>query len=231
MSQDSIVCVLTSPVRFFEARARMRPNWVLATVPVIVQCVLASAMGVVVSIKTQGAMASAFAEFREGNFPDDGTGLLMAAVPAMSVLFNVLGTMGFFAVSAGAIVLFDVLFAQSGHVRRLVEFTGYSYLPTLAWSMVTLAVLVFWWTPVPLKVSSLATMNDVGSMIATHQANLASTPLQISLRIVASYFWAWQIAIQSAALRVVSGFTIAGAWAAGIVLISVFVVLPYVLAG
>jgi len=176
-------------------------------------------------------MTSAFAQFRGGGLGDSGTGLLVAAVSTMSVLFNVLGTMGFFALSAGTIVLFDILFAQSGRVRRLVEFTGYSYLPTLAWSMVTLAVLLFWWSPAPLRMPSFENMNDVQSMIATDQAGLASTPLQIPLRIVALYFWGWQIAIQAAALRVVSGFTIAGAWAAGIVLSSVFVMLPYVLAG
>jgi hypothetical protein len=221
MSFDSIACVLISPIRFFEARSRRRPNWAGAAVPVVTQCVLAGAIGTVVSNKGQAAITTALAQFRDGNGGDGGTGLLMTAVSAISVLFNVLRTMFFFAVSVGAVIVLDILFAQSGRVRRLVEFTGYSYWPTVAWSVVTLAVLVFWCTPAEMSAPSLANMNDVGTMVANHQVRLASTPIQITLRIIASFFWGWQIAIQAAALRVVSGFTVAGAWASGIVLISV----------
>jgi hypothetical protein len=188
-------------------------------------------MGIVVANKGRATMTAALAQFTDGNSPDGGTALVMTAVSVLSVVFSLLGTMGFFALSAGLLVLLDVLFAQSGRARRLVEFTAYSYLPGVAWSIVTLAVLTFWWTPAPMRVPSLTNINDMQAMIASHQVQLASTPIQITLRIVASFFWAWQIAIQAAALRVVSRFSIAGAWGVGIVLISVFVVLPRVVGG
>jgi hypothetical protein len=165
-----------------------------------------------------------------GDIEGAGSGNVIALTTSVfAVIVNVLGTMGFFAASVAALALLDVLFSQSGRIRRLIEFAAYAYLPTVVWGVISLTVLLIWWTPAQLRVPSFASPDDFPALLATHQANLQASPIQITLRIVASYFWAWRIAIQVAALRVVSGFSVLGTWVSGVVLIGIFVILPWLI--
>jgi hypothetical protein len=70
-------------------------------------------------------------------------------------------------------------------------------------------------------------MSDLPQVIADYQRLLASTPLQIALRTIGMFVGLWLVALQCAALRVVSGFTVLGAVASGIVMGGLLVVLPW----
>ena len=132
-----------------------------------------------------------------------------------------------FLFSALAVVVLDMLFAQSGHGRRLVEFTGlafYSQLP------LALAVLVFtiWWQEMDtLRLPPEATGQELAEAVLAQQQESAAAAGLSTLRLMGAYFWCWLVALQAAALRVVSGFSTGGAWAAGILLAVLFVGLPY----
>lgn len=224
MSHRSLFRVLTSPVRFFEARAGESPSWTPAMAPVLTHGALASAAAVIAAGKGRAALAPALAGFGVDTGGNDallGIGLVFGA------LFAFVFTWFLFALQAGAAVVLDVVFAGSGRARRLVEFTGYAYLPSVLWAAASLMALAVWWSPAPLRVPSTLPMSDLPQVIADYQRLLASTPLQIALRTIGMFVGLWLVALQCAALRVVSGFTVLGAVASGIVMGGLLVVLPW----
>ena len=82
--------------------------------------------------------------------------------------------------------------------------------------------------PEPLRLPPGVTSVELLDVLRAYQENSANAPLLSTLRLVASYFWCWFVALQAVALRVVAGFTVGGAWAAGGLLAALFVVAPYV---
>ena len=143
--------------------------------------------------------------------------------PALSAFVGALiaGLLGF-AVHAGALVTFDMFTARSTAKKRrcLVDLSAAAYWSQLAWSIPALAAVWWFWDPPALIVR--------GGTV--QQADVLSRePLQIVLTQTRQFAHLWLIGLHAVALRVVSGLTVGGAWAAGITLATVFVGGPWVI--
>ncbi len=127
-----------------------------------------------------------------------------------------------------AVVTLGQVFAQSNRTQRAVEFTCLAYVTQLPWALVTLVYAVVWFDPAPLSFSPFVTTADIPRVLAQYHAEIASSPVQLTLRLVGVFFRLWFVAFQCAALYVVCNFTVLGAWAAGLSVGSVVVVIPWV---
>lgn len=84
-----------------------------------------------------------------------------------------------------------------------------------------------WFQPEPLVVSDTADINERLQAMQFYRESVETSPFMLTIGLIGAYFGLWLVALQATALRVVSGFTVGGAWTAGIVLGSVFVVIPW----
>ena len=147
---------------------------------------------------------------------------------ALAVVSVVAGVAVMFWLSVGALVALDLLFTGSGQSRRLVECAALAYWSQVPWSLATVGILLWCFDPEPLQLSPDMSSSELPARIMAYQDDLRSTPLMETVHVVGLYFGMWLVALQAAALRVVSGFSVPGAWAAGILLATLFVVIPYV---
>ena len=211
-----------SPVRFFRARLERPPRYLAALAPLVAYTALTSAAVLVVMGKTRRVTEVAFAGLEGAALPPawvaDAIGVMSSFTAACSV----------FALGALAVLALDTLFVQSGRGRRLVEFTALAYWTQLPFTAVWLVIVAAWWEPAPLRLPPDAMSVELLDVLSAYQENSEGEPLPSTLRLVASYFWCWFVALQAVALRVVAGFTVGGAWAAGGLLAVLFVVAPYV---
>ncbi len=210
-----------SPVRFFRARLEGPPRYLAALVPLAAYTALTSAAVLVVMDKTRRVAEVAFAGVAAPALPPAWVGAAIGIISSVTAAFFV------FALGALALSALDMFFAQSGRGRRLVEFTALAYWSQVPFTAVWLGIVAGWWEPAPLRLPPGATSVELLEILSAHQEASAGEPLPATLRLVASYFWCWLIALQAVALRVVAGFTVGGAWAAGGLLAAVFVVAPY----
>lgn len=214
--------LLFSPVRFYRARLEAPPRYLAALVPLAAHIVLSSATVLAATRKTQRVTEVAFEQ----------AGL---AAPAPAWVGDVIGVVSsitagcfLFGISALSVVVLDMLLAQSGRGRRLVEFTALAFYSQLPLAAVGLTVVVWWWSPAPLRLPAGITSIELADFLRAYQADSADTPGLSALQLAGYYFWCWLVALQAAALRVVSGFSVGGAWAAGITLAVLFVGIPSV---
>ena len=210
-----------SPVRCFRARLERPPRYLAALAPLAAYIALTSAAVLVVGGKTRRVAEAAFAEMAAPPLPPAWVG------DAIGVISSVTAGCAVFALSALAVLTLDTLFVQSGRARRLVEFTALAYWSQLPFTAVWLGILAWWWQPEPLRLPAGVTSVELLDVLSDYQEDSASAPLLSTLRLAASYFWCWLIALQAVALRVTAGFTVGGAWAAGGLLAALFVVAPY----
>ena len=220
-STVSPIRIVDSPTRFYRTRANMSPSWLLAFSPVIATTALYVAAAGVLNLKVQPHVEAAMSEM----------GVDLGQVP--TGLIAVVGLMGsaaaylaMFGAMALVLVVLDLLFAQSGSARRLVEFAGFAFVSQLPLAILGLA-LAIWVTPEPLRLPADATLAEFPDIMRKYQATVVGGVRQSVLQMVGVYFGLWMAALQAAALRVVSGFSVGGAWAAGILLAVLFVGIPY----
>ena len=217
----SLVHIVDSPLRFFRSRAEVSPNWMLALAPVVAAAVMTVMAAGVLNFKVQPHIEAAMSEM----------GVDMGQVPAgalaaVGLIAGAVGYLAMFGAMALTVVVLDLLFAQSGRARRLVEFSGFAFVSQLPLSILGLALAV-WSTPEPLRLPADTTLAEFPNIIAEYQAGVTTGAAQATLRMIGVYFGLWLAALQAAALRVVSGFSVGGAWAAGILLAALFVGIPY----
>lgn len=211
-----------SPVRFFRARLERPPRYLGALAPLAAYIALTSAAVLVAMGKTRRVTEVAFAGVEAAALPPAWVG------DAIGVMSSVTAGCSVFVLSALAVLALDMLFVQSGRGRRLVEFTALAYWSQVPFAAVWLAIVAGWWELAPLRLPPGATSVELLEVLQAYQEDSASEPLPSTLRLAASYFWCWLVALQAVALRVVAGFTVGGAWAAGGLLAALFVVAPYV---
>ena len=111
-----------------------------------------------------------------------------------------------------------VLFAGSGRARRLVEFSALAYWVQVVWAAVSLIAVLVAYSPSPLDLPISRGRLAVEGAMAEYLADEAGTPFMLSIRLVGVYFGLWFTALQACALRVVSGFSVVAASAAGVVM-------------
>ena len=221
IGSSSPLRIIDSPLRFYHARMELQPRWRLAFLPVVASATLQVAAGGILSLRLQPHLNAALAEMGvvAGPLP---TGVLAAVT-------LVAGAAAYMAISGAMVlvmVVLDLLFAQSGRVRRLVECAGYAFISQvpLAAAGLGLAIGV---TPEPLRLPPDATLADFPNIARDYQEGVAGGTVRAVMQMIGVYFGLWLAALQAAALRVVSGFSVGGAWAAGILLAVLFVGIPY----
>lgn len=213
--------LLFSPIRFFRARLEGPPGYLAAFVPLAAYAVLVTAAAVATGRKTRLAAAAAIDQAQLPSMGPPWIGDMLAVVSSVTAV-------GFmFTASALAAVALDMLFAQSGRSRRLIEFAALSYWSQLPFAAAWLGIAVWWWRPEPLSLAPGVTSVELFETLQAYQDQNADTGLLSTLRLVGAYFWCWFVALECAALRAVAGFTAGGAWAAGVLLAMLFVVVPY----
>ena len=201
----------------------MPANWLGAALPVVAQTVLLAIAGSLVNLRMHAEIVQVVSGV-------DGTNPLFS--PAFGVIlaiFSVVaGTAMVFWLAAGALVVLDILFAGSGQSRRLVECCALAYWSQVPWSLIGLVILSIWGHPEPIRIPTNASPSELTTLLVERQAHFQSMPVMQTVQLVGVYFGLWLVGLQATALRVVSGFSVRGAWAAGIVLGTLFVALPYV---
>ena len=219
---SALVNIFWSPVRCFRARLRTTARWLQATLVVCLHATVVSITAIVMGRTGQAMVAPALEPLAMAARLPPGAAEAVAFVSGM--LTSAVAFVG----AAIAVVTLGQLFAQSARTQRAVEFTCLAYVTQLPWALVTLLYALAWFDPPPLSVASSVTAADVPRVLAHYQSEIASTPVQLALRLVGVFFRLWFVAIQCAALYVVCNFTVLGAWAAGLSMGSVFVVIPWV---
>ena len=216
-----IVRLVDSPLRFFRSRLRHPPRWPLASAAVIAHTVLVAATVLVVTRKGRLATTPGLTALGvEGRIPP----LVGDVIGVVSV---VTANLAVFALTTLVLVGSDALFSQSGRARRLVEFAGLAYVTQLPWGIGALAVSLWVWDPEPFRVSPGVSAVELPDLLRRHQESMAAAPVQSTLRVIGAYFTVWLVALQCAALRVVSGVSGSTAWGVGLVLVLLLVVMPY----
>lgn len=129
-------------------------------------------------------------------------------LPAGAVIFAALfaaAGLASFALHAGAVVVIYLMAAsEPGQARRLVELSALTYWTQAAWSAPAAAVLF-----------------SAGAPPGEHPGTVAEV-----VEVTGRLWGLWLIGLHAAVLRVAAGFTVAGAWAAGVVLCAIFFGFP-----
>lgn len=135
---------------------------------------------------------------------------------AVAALSSIIGGSVNVGLLVGATVAIAVLSGASVRVRSLIGCCAVTYWVEVTWAVIGL-VAVFVWDPPALN----------GANVQAHAAALASSPFLLTYNLVGAYFSLWVVVLHAVALRVVSGFSVRGAWVVGILLGSVFVAVPW----
>ena len=143
----------------------------------------------------------------------------------VAVLVAIIGGLAIFAVHAGAVIMLDVAVAQSRQARRFVELCALSYWPQLLVSIPVLAATWWFFDPPPLVYRGAGA--DVMAAAMNYADEVARLPIAIIVDTARQFAALWLIALHACALRVVSGLTVGGAWAAGIILAILFMGVPW----
>ena len=190
-----------SPVEFFEARLRARPNWCLAGLAPLSCAGLQLAAALVVAAKVQPDIEALTAAL----------GVSASLVPAGHV-FAFFGVAGF-PVACGAVVLaaiaLDGWLGGVGRPARLAEgavWCFYSHVPSAAFALAA----AWWWEPRPIRIAPGLGSADVIALAGEYQAAVVNAPLFLTSRIFASYAALWLIGLLGVLLAVESRLSTTG---------------------
>lgn len=209
--------LVSHPVRFFRDCLE-RPRTVAAPGSVLASYLLVVGVGTaLVSSRTR-----------------EGLQVLQNPIPAaveVGLAFGsaIAGIATVFVLTTLALVMLDLAFSQSGRAGRLWELSAYAQYPQVLWAVSSLFIVAVWFHPLPLVLTQteLSDSAFVREAVERWQQQQAAGPLQRTLSLISAYAGLAAVALQCCALRVVSGFSLGGAWAAGVVLAGVFVVTPW----
>jgi hypothetical protein len=213
------VKLFLAPTDFFRARISRPPNWPGALLLLATICA--------------GTVAVALATVRRGRTAVEPI-LAAAGVTAPANLIDIFvivlavtGFVGSFALMTGSLVFLDSLFSQSGRANRLIEFSAFAHAVQLPLILIAFALSA--WGPVPAvrTPSGVLKANEWQELSQKYMTQLRDSPAQRLGRILSTYATFWIVAIQASALRIVSGFSVRGAWAAGCMLALTFGVGPW----
>ena len=206
--------VIDSPVRYMRARVDASPQLAWALLPVAINALLVGGAGIVTSARFVAAANSI-----------DG---VVAPSPPMYVLLPlsvVFGLIGF-AAHVGAVVALDAVTTQSGLRGRLVELSGLAYWSQVLWSAPALLVMWLYLDP---EAFVLPSNMDVMTPAMAYREIVGPEPLQIVMARTQQFAGIWLVGLHATVLKVVSGFTTGGTWAAGFAMGGVFLGIPAVL--
>ncbi|MDE0004925.1 MAG: hypothetical protein OXQ29_19720 [Rhodospirillaceae bacterium] len=212
---------MDSPIRFMQRRLESSSDWFSASLPLAAYVVISAGASAVIAERTNSAIGSALQQ--SGHTLPDLPAAVTIIIGGGSV---VMAGMSVFLVQAGALWAFDALTVQSGRAARLVELAALSYWTQVVYAFAALLLVAFLFEPPPLRVPSAVSGFELQRLLADYGANMQAAALPSSLALVRQMFLIWLVGLYACALRLVSGFSIGGAWAAGVVLAVLFVIGP-----
>ena len=202
------------PIRYLQARvAAGPPRPFPAIVPVVINALFVGSAGMILQFRTTVSTSG---------LPETATGFQLP-IPIVILVALVVGLLGF-AVHAGAVIMLDMVTAQSRQARRYVEFCALAYWPQLLYSIPALAATWLYFDPPPIVYRAGA---DMMATAMDYGAEVASMPFSILMDTARQFAAVWLIALHACALRVVSGLGVGGTWAAGIGLAVLFFAVPW----
>ena len=216
--RGGFIRLIDSPIRYMQARAASGPTRLYSAIlPVVLNALFGGGAGLImqarninVNLLESGLLLSV-----------TDVGLMILVGIIVAIVFGLVG----FAIHAAAVIMFDLLTVQSRQGRRLAELCALAYWPQLLCSTPVLAAMWWFYDPPP--------MVDAGAGADVMQANmryaeqLLREPVYI-LTTQAQWFAAlWLVGLHACTLRVVSGLTVGGTWAVGIILAILFLGVPW----
>lgn len=215
------VRLFDSPIRYMRERVAKPHQWATAMTPLVVYAAASSAASVVVGERTSVAIRAGMEQ----------AGQAVPEVPAVfSIVIGggstVMVVAAAFALQAGVIATADILVVQSGQVKRLVELAALSYWTQVIYAVGALAVSTAYFDPEPLRLPPGGVSVELQQVLAEYGQSIRQGDLSSSLQLIRQMFTVWLVALYAVALRVVSGLTVGGAWAAGVVLAVLFILVP-----
>lgn len=208
----SIVKLAVSPILFYQERVSGPPRWASPVAALVCCGVLTATAGVI-------STARALGEFRTEV-------MLLASVVSM-FMFILL-----FWLQTGAVMVLARIFLfydddKETNGLRLVECSALAY-----WTQVPiLAAGVGVWAMQPWGETALLSASaGIGEIMAAIENFTLSQEVTVWVTMfgdIAYYFSLWVVVLQAAALRAVTKFSVGGAWAGGILIGTVFVLLPW----
>mgnify|MGYP001156504041 CR=1 FL=1 len=205
-----------SPVRFFDARRRDRPDWATALTAPVLCAGLQTVSAAIFSDKTRPVVAAALARLD----------LPLAGLPTghMFVAMSVLTYPMYFGLLTLAVLALDVLTTDSGESARLTELTALSFYTQVPYCVIM--ILIAWvWVPEPLRLST-GSSTDVLTAVYRYRDAMLSGPLLSTGRLLSYYSLLWLAAVLSVALTVVCRLSTRATVVTTIVLLTVCVAAP-----
>ena len=190
------------------------PRLSLALIPVVVNALFIGGEGLLSQSRMKMLM------------PDVSEPLPLPGPPIPVVGFMaIVGGFASFAVHAGAVIMLDMATTQSRQSRRFFELCALAYWPQLLFSIPALAAT--WWFFDPPVIVYRGAGADVFAAGMTWAEEVARMPFSILMDTVRQFAAVWLLSLHACTLRVVSGLTIGGTWAAGIGLAVLFMGVPW----
>ena len=201
-----------SPVRFFDARRRRRPDWRTALAAPALCAGLQSVSVSIFNSKTRPIVDSALARL---DLPLTGL-----PSPHLFVAISALAYPAFFGLLTLAVLALDVLVKDSGQPTRLTEFTALCFYTQVPYCL--LMILIAWfWVPDPIRLPVGLSTAELLSWMRHYQATMLSGPLLSTGRLLSYYSLVWLAAVLSVALKVVTGLSTRATVVMAIVLFTV----------
>ena len=201
-----------SPVRFFDARRRGRPDWATALAAPVLCAGLQTVSIAIFSGKTRPVVDAALARL---DLPLTGlpTGQVLVAVSTLTYPM-------YFGLLTLAVLALDVLTNDSGEPARLTELTALSFYTQVPYC-VAMIVIANVWVPEPIRLPTGPSTVDVLTAVSRYRDAMLSGPLLSTGRLLSYYSLLWLAAVLSVALKVVGGLSTRATVIATIVLLIV----------
>ena len=187
--------LVSSPVRFFDARRRRQPSWATALAAPALCAGLQSVSMSIFSGKTRPMLDAALSRL---DLPVTGlpSGPLFAAMSALTYP-------AFFALLTLGVLALDVLVGGSGQPARLTEFTALCFYTQVPYCL--LMILIAWvWVPVPIRLPAGPSTAELLAVVQGYRETMQSEPLLSTGRLLSYYSLLWLAGVLSAALKVVA---------------------------
>jgi hypothetical protein len=187
---------LVHPAIFFCGRLQQKPNWPLALTAPALCMVLQFVSGLMFSSKAQPIVQEFLAREHLQQTDMRMFGVL-ASIFAGASWAATCGTM------IAAVVCFDVLFEDSGRLKRLAEFTALSFFAQLPFC-VLIIVVAWFWSPEPIGLALDSSPGELAATIQQWKGEMFGWwPLAAS-RVIGYYALTWQVVLIGIFLKVVS---------------------------
>ena len=210
------VRLVDSPIRYMQARiASGPPRLYSAIVPVVLNALFAGGAGFIMFLRP--VLESGL------SLPATGSGFMFLVI--LFIISAIVFGLVVFAIHVAAVIVFDLLTVQSRQGRRLAELCALAYWPQLLCSIPVLAAMWLFYDPPPMVLQGEGA--DAMQADMRYAEQLFREPVFILTTQVQWFADLWLVGLHACTLRVVSGLTVGGTSAAGVILAVLFLGVPW----